>query len=415
MKFCKTLVFIAALMLVFTFTACEREILPDPDTCGPDCVGGDHSNCADFAIPTGTAPPSIPYTDPTPPPKEIPFPGYTPTDHEMRDIPSLELIKEIKTGWNLGNTFDAPTEMAWDNPVTTYTMIQAVKDAGFDSVRLPVTWDTHTGDAPDYEIDEAWFDRVEEVVGYVLALDMYCILNTHHEDWIIPNDEYEGENTERLLALWKQLCERFANYNEKLIFESMNEPRLIDTEHEWNGGTPEAREVINRLNDAFVETVRASGGNNAIRHLMIPSYAASSEFEAMQALSQNFPDDDKVIASIHAYVPHNFALEKQGSGVWNAQLHGDQINWMFGDIKRFFLDKDIPIIMGETGAMIKDGNIEDRLEWTKHYFGKARELGIPTYWWDNGLFEGDCELFGLLDRQQVKFVFPEIIDAIMDN
>jgi len=415
-----------ALLLVFSFvmtlTACERTLDPDPTQpngsqtedddeepeslitpegvkCRIACIGGDHSRCT------------------LAPREEVPFEGYEPTDHQMRDIPSSELIKEIKTGWNLGNTFDAPNETAWHNPKTTYTMFYAVKEAGFDSIRLPVSWGGHTGDAPDYKIDEELMDRIEEVVQYILALDMYCILNTHHEMWLFPTDEREEQNTEQLTAMWKQICERFADYNEKLIFESMNEPRLFGTENEWNGGTAEARQVVSRLNAAFIEVVRGSGGNNAIRHLMIPSYAASSDYAAMKELSDSFPEnDDKVIASIHAYVAYKFALAEKGHEVFNPEkVHGPEIDRMFGHLQELFLDKDIPVILGETGARIRNDNTEARVEWAKYYFGKGRELAIPVYWWDNGLFVGrkQDELFGLLNRHQSFFAFPEIVAAIM--
>jgi endoglucanase len=339
----------------------------------------------------------------------------------MRDISAWELVGEIKTGWNLGNTFDAPHgETSWNNPETTFTMLHAISEAGFDSVRLPVTWNNHLGDAPDYKIDEAWLDRVEEVVGYILATGMYCILNTHHEHWLYPTEENEEQNREQLLAIWRQLCERFADYNEKLIFESMNEPRLFGTQYEWNGGTYEAQMTVARLNAAFVETVRASGGNNAKRHLMLPSYAASAEQNALTTLMVTFPrDDDKLIASIHAYVPDDFALSVRGTWIWNAEQLEQYIDRLFDRLTHFLTDEGIPVIIGETGAMIKRDNLEDRIAWTEYYFGRARELGIPAYWWDNGIFvqneRQDAELFGFFCRYSATFVFPEILDAIIEN
>jgi endoglucanase len=332
----------------------------------------------------------------------------------MRDITSWELIEEITVGWNLGNTFDAPHgETSWNNPETTFTMIHAVAEAGFDSVRLPITWFNRLDD--DYVINSEWLDRVEQVAGYVLATGMYCIINTHHEGWIYPVEENEEQIAEKLSAIWLQISERFADYNEKLLFESMNEPRLFGTEYEWNGGTAEARRVVNRLNEVFIDTVRATGGRNALRHLMIPTYAASAESVAVEAVSNAFPhDDDKVIVSIHAYTPTDFALNPQGTGRWLPERQEEEIDWMFGRLKTHFLDKNIPVIMGETGAVNKD-NLEARVEWARYYFGKARELGIPAYWWDNGIFTArseTSELFGFLDRHRAEFAFPEILEAI---
>jgi endoglucanase len=350
-----------------------------------------------------------PATRPILPPAEyIPFPGYDPLAHEMR---------EITVGWNLGNTFDAPRgETSWGNPITSFTMINAVAEAGFDAVRLPITWQMHMGEAPDYTIDSAWLSRVEEVVGYVLAAGMYCIINTHHEGWIFPVEEQEEQIALQLAALWTQISLHFAEYNEKLIFEGMNEPRLFNTEHEWNGGTAEAHRVVNRLNEVFIDTVRATGGRNILRHLMIPTYAASAEPVAVAAVANTFPHDDgKVIVSIHAYTPTNFALNPQGTGNWLAHRQEEEINWMFNRLESYFLDENIPVIMGETGAVNKD-NLPERIAWATYYFAKAKELGIPAFWWDNGIFEArseTSELFGFLNRHYAVFMFPEILEAII--
>ena len=348
---------------------------------------------------------------------------YAPTNHKLRDISSWELISEIEVGWNLGNSLDVynrtglNAEIAWGNPRTTFEMIRAVSKAGFDSVRVPVTWQRHLGDAPDYLIDEEWLDRVEEVVGYVLTTGMYCILTTHHEHWIFPDAENEPQNTEKLIAIWTQLSDRFKDYNEKLLFAGMNEPRLKGTSDEWNGGTPESREIINRLNMAFINTVRTSGGRNELRHLLIPAYAASAEDVAMEALSNAFPnDDDKIIALINSYTPYSFALSTRGGDRWIPDIHEQEIDCLFDRLKAHFIDKGIPVIIGETGALNKNDNLGARVAWTRYYFGKARELGIPVFWWDNGVLEeyrNGVEVLGLLDRHEAKFIHPEIIDAIM--
>jgi endoglucanase len=424
---------LVSLVLVFalTLTACETS---NPN--GSPSV----TTAAEPAEPTDS-PPAItcqftgeelePYILPKPsgePPEEVEFPGYEPLEHELRDITPWELKEEITVGWNLGNTFDAPTaETSWGNPRTTYTLMSVIKDAGFDSVRLPVSWGVHQGAAPDFTITDERLDRVQEVVDYILALGMYCILNTHHESWLLLDPENEEATTERLIATWEQLSERFADYNEKLIFEGMNEPRTIGSDMEWEGGTFEEWNTINRLNQAFVDTVRASvpasngEERNKLRHLLVPTYAASANREPIEALSLNFPKDEsnKTIASIHAYVPHNFALRTIGNPNWSIQnsVNTNDVDWMFGRLRDYFINNDIPVILGETGAVDRRGNLQSRVEWTEYFFGKARELGIPCYWWDNGLFyrdpPGEREHFGLLNRHLNGFVFPEIIDAMM--
>ncbi|MCL2036104.1 MAG: glycoside hydrolase family 5 protein [Oscillospiraceae bacterium] len=361
-----------------------------------------------------------------PAPEMLEYTPYVPSEHGMRNISSWELLKEIKTGWNLGNTFDAPnSETAWGNPQTTYEMLHAVKETGFDSIRIPVSWGFRTGGAPDYIIEPEMLDRVEEVVGYVMSLDMYCILNTHHETWLLLDEKNIEQTEAQLTAVWKQISERFADYNEKLLFEGMNEPRTIGSDAEWQGGTSGEHRAVNRLNKVFVETVRASGGRNANRHLLVPTYAASAESAAVEALSRGFStiagNDNKVIASIHAYTPHSFALRDKGSAQWNpSETHDtDEIDWVFERLQSRFIDKGIPVILGETGAVDRRGNLQARVDWAGYYFGKAAESEIPCYWWDNGLFYSDerpdREHFGLLNRHYNVFIFPEIIDAIMEN
>lgn len=403
---------VTALILAVTlvFTACGRQSEPENSETSETSA---ETQASETTTKAETEPEIII-------PEEIPYTPYVPTDYETRDITAWELVGEIIVGWNLGNTFDAPGgETSWGNPETTFTMISKVADEGFDAVRIPVTWGRHLGDSPDFTIDGEFLDRVEEAVGYVLSTGMYCIINTHHDHWIYPAEDVEEDVTAQLTAVWSQIAERFADYNEKLIFEVMNEPRLYDTPNEWNGGTAEARNVINRLNAAFIELIRSSGGNNGLRHLMIPTYAASSEGIAVNAVSDAFDEitkgDDKVIVSIHAYTPTNFAQDPLGTDRWLAVRQEEEINWMFGRLKEGLIDKDIPVIMGETGVVNKD-NLPARVEWTKYYFSKSKELGIPALWWDNGIFEKrseTSETFGFLDRRRAEFVFPEILEAIM--
>lgn len=243
-------------------------------------------------------------------------------DHKMRDISSIELIKEFNNGWNLGNTLDATDpalagespekfETAWGNPVTTPELIEKVKDGGFNLIRIPVTWNEHIGSAPNYDINEDWLNRVQEVVDYAYDLDLYVILNLHHEEWHFPSYDNLDQAKTILVKVWEQIAERFKDYNERLIFEALNEPRMKRTEVEWTGGTAEARDVINQLNQAFLETIRNSSGNNPLRHTMLPTYAASASDQVLNDLI--VPEDDKVIVSVHSYSPYNFALNDKGT------------------------------------------------------------------------------------------------------
>jgi len=343
------------------------------------------------------------------------------TSVTIRNIPSTELIKEFSIGWNLGNTLDATgggalpnTEMSWGNPYTRKEVFDKVKEAGFNIVRIPVSWGNHLGPEPDYEIHKVWLDRVNEVVDYAIDNGLYVILNMHHEEWHFPSYENFEKANAILTSVWAQIAERFKDYDEHLIFEGMNEPRMKGTPYEWTGGNAEARDVINKLNRSFVETVRSAGGNNPWRHLMIPPYAASSDPKTWKDFL--IPEDDKIIVSIHAYTPYNFALNKKGTSEWSSEKTSDtaEIDKLMDNIYNSFISKGYAVIIGEFGAMDKD-NLKDRVDWAGYYVKKASEKGIPCLWWDNGAFVGDGELFGLLDRRNFTWKYPEIVEALTDG
>ncbi len=342
------------------------------------------------------------------------------TVEEMRDITSFELLDEITVGWNLGNTLDAhdatkpnPTperqETCWGNPKTTEEMILAVKDKGFNTIRVPVTWYPQLGAAPDYKINEAWLDRVQEVVDYVVGNDMYCIINLHHENWHFPSYDNLDAAKGQLIAVWTQIADRFSGYDEHLLFEGMNEPRMVGTSKEWTGGDAESRDVINQLNAAFVETIRKSGDNNPKRHLLIPTYAASS---TMQTINDFIvPEDDRIIISVHAYTPYNFALNAKGTFEFDPAKDGAEIDALMQLIKDYYHGRNYPAIIGEFGARNKY-NTDDRCEWASYYVGAATKNNIRCIWWDNGAFTSG-EAFGLLKRSTLTWEYPEIVEAMM--
>lgn len=344
---------------------------------------------------------------------------------EIKDISSLELVKDMKIGWSLGNTLDgggqsnkgsAPEtiERAWGNPVTTKEMIDEIKNAGFNVLRIPTTWDWSTGDAPDYKISDEWLARVKEVVDYGMANDMYVILNIHHETWHYPTEDNYEAASDRLKKVWTQIGNYFENYDEHLIFEGLNEPRVIGSDEEWVGGSNATREVVNKLDADFASTIRSLGGNNKLRHLMIPGYAASSSEVALKALK--IPEnDDKLIVSVHAYIPYNFALaESKQANKWIACKGGftTDIDNLADLLKATFIDKGQAVIIGEFGARSKD-NEKYRAEWAKYYITKMNTIGVPCVWWDNGAFTGNGELFGLFDRRNLEWRFPLVKDALI--
>lgn len=337
-------------------------------------------------------------------------------DLTIADITPMELVADMKIGWSLGNTLDAygrtdlTSEICWGNPITTPEMIEAVVDRGFNVVRIPVTWVGHVSAPPEYEINEEWMERVKEVVDYAYDKGVYVIINLHHEEWLYPSYENEEEIIQRVSALWKQIAEEFRDYDEHLIFEGLNEPRKIGTNVEWNGGDREGQDVVNHVLAEFVKVVRESGGNNTLRHLMIPGYGASSSKRAIKAIE--LPEDDKLIVSVHAYIPYDFALNTAGRADWNNATK--DIDELMELLENEFVSQDIPVIIGEFGAMNKDNDAE-RIAWAKYYISKAKEIGVPCIWWDNNAFDTDGENFGLLERQSLTFPNEELVEALISS
>ena len=346
--------------------------------------------------------------------------GIRERSDEMRDISAKELVAEMTAGWNLGNTLEATSaeglasETSWGNPKVTKELIDAVCEKGFDSIRIPITWGNHVSEAPNYTIDPAWMDRVEEVVNYALDDGMYVLIDSHHEEfWRIPDPEHIEEVDAENIAIWKQVAERFKDYGDHLVFEGLNEPRTKGSANEWSGGTPEERECVNRLNNSFVETVRATGGNNEKRLLLVTTYADSSVPEAIASIE--VPEDDHIAVAIHAYEPYAFTYANGESWElfkWDGSQNGGIIKLMTS-LNNAFLKKDIPVLLTEYGAVNKDENTEEVNKWAQVYVSKATEYGFPCFWWDNGIYNQQGEKFAILDRKNLKWYREEVVDTII--
>lgn len=365
---------------------------------------------------------------------------------EIPDNEALKFVADMKTGWNLGNTLEAyngnsnpekelASEEAWGNPLTTQAMIDEVQKAGFQTIRIPITWRGHVTISENGEItvSQAWLDRVKEVVDYAYNNGMYVIINTHHDIALedgyyagyYPSSEKYEWSEKYLTTIWTAMAETFRDYDEHLIMESMNEPRLVETTYEWyfQAGTAEckdAAESINRLNQKFVDTVRATGGNNAERYLMLPGYDASLDGAATE-LYQLPSDsaDNKLIVSVHAYTPYNFALQAPGESGSTDVFSIDSssstadIDYLMKKLYDKYVSNGIPVVIGEYGAREKNANLQDRLDYYVYYVSSARASGITCCVWDNNAFSGTGENFGLLRRRVCSWLYPEIVEAIM--
>lgn len=334
------------------------------------------------------------------------------SSEQVNQMTSSEIVADMKIGWNLGNTLDSfdtdssDNETGWGNPKTTKAMIDTVKAAGFNAVRIPVTWGEHL--SSDHVIEAAYLDRVQEVVDYAMDDDLYVILNVHHDDaiWLHPTYSEQAEVTETLTAIWQQLSERFADYDHHLVFEGMNEPRVIGSSTEWSGGTPEERDVINQLFQAFVDTVRATGGLNADRTLIVTSHAQSITKEAVSAVK--VPADDHIAVSIHSYAPWDFCGTDDDRSDWGSEADKQELDSNFQYLEDTFIKKGIPVLLDEFGAVNKN-NTSIRANYYAYYVKSAKAHGITCFVWDNGTEKE----FGLLNRKNLTWYAPSIIEAMM--
>ena len=333
-----------------------------------------------------------------------------------KTMTAFEITENMKIGWNLGNTLDAKagdangdyatagveTETAWGCPKANQTLFDALKAKGFNTVRVPTTWFQHLDS--DNNIDPAWMARVKEVVDYGIKNDMYIILNVHHENWINRSDLLNAYNDiqPKLMKIWTQIAEAFKDYDQHLIFECMNEPRAVGTDHEWWAAeaVPEC-EVINKLEADFVKLIRSTDGPYAkTRLLMLPGYCASAEQTFLKAI--DIPSDPYVAVSIHAYTPYDFTMNTavKDHSVFTGAYAQNLADTLQG-MRDIFLDKDIPVVIGEMGTS-NFGNTEARVEWTNLYFTTAKKYGIPCCLWDNNTVSnpkdpGECH--GYINRE----------------
>lgn len=342
---------------------------------------------------------------------------------------SAELIASLRLGWNLGNSLDAPEgETAWGNPQVSAELLKSVAAGGFDLVRIPVTWSLHTGPGPDYLIDPAWMTRVKEVVEYAEAAGLYAIINLHHDgadgydgvEWLSLNDSAglvtEQNNAEvkaRFLALWTQIATAFAANSHRVLFESMNEI------HDGYGAPdPIYFEIINELNQAFVQTVRASGGNNSNRHLVVPGYNTNLDHTISGFKLPSDSVENRLILSVHYYDPYLFALEATtntwGSAFATSDAWGQEADVVqqFDRLKAEYIDRGLPVIFGEYGAVHQAGFEDYRRYYMEYVTKAAKDRGILPVYWDNGSEQSGKEALGLFNRLTGTELHPLILEAM---
>lgn len=365
----------------------------------------------------------------------------------LKNADTEAILEDMGLGWNLGNSLDATggsgldTETSWSNPKTTQALIDKVKSLGFNTVRVPVSWGKHvSGD--NYTIDSAWLARVKEVVDYCYKNDMYVILNIHHDTkssesasgaGYYPRSSAYSSSEKFVTSVWSQMAEYFKDYDYHLIFETLNEPRLIGTGYEWwfskwniPSEVKDAIDCINKLNQKAVDTIRDTGSNNRGRLIMCPGYDASidgatvSGFKLPTDISGN---KNRIAVSVHAYSPYNFAMNV-GSGSTSTYTSSikSELRDLFSTLKSNFRDKGIPVVIGEFGSTDKN-NTAERVKWATDYTALAKKNNIPCVLWDNNAFAVyngssivlNSEYHGYINRKNNTVTSPakDVIEALM--
>lgn len=341
------------------------------------------------------------------PPEEPITSSEAPGIGEARNITSFDLVEEMGVGWNLGNWFDVTdrNKTEWGNPTPSKAMIDLVKAMGFTTLRIPVTWGTHQEENAPYEIESAYLNQVQAVVDYGFENQMHVILNVHHDnDWVVPSAETAAATEARLASLWTQVANHFIDYNDSLIFETLNEPRLEGIPEEWSGGTVAGRGFINDFNKVAVDAIRATGGNNELRHIMIPTWAASTVPSAMESLE--IPNDDpKIIISLHTYFPWPFAGE--ASIPWGTEQDKSALEAELDKVRdKWIVNEGRPVILGEWGS-VEENPLETRIEYAQFYATEAKERGLLTVVWDDG------GRFRMLNRHGLSWDYESLAATIV--
>ncbi|WP_418952226.1 cellulase family glycosylhydrolase [Ruminococcus sp.] len=367
----------------------------------------------------------------------------------LKNADTEAILEDMGLGWNLGNSLDATggsgldTETSWSNPKTTQALIDKVKSLGFNTVRVPVSWGKHvSGD--NYTIDSAWLARVKEVVDYCYKNDMYVILNIHHDTkssesasgaGYYPRSSAYSSSEKFVTSVWSQMAEYFKDYDYHLIFETLNEPRLIGTGYEWwfskwniPSEVKDAIECINKLNQKAVDTIRDTGSNNRGRLIMCPGYDASidgatvSGFKLPTDISGN---KNRIAVSVHAYSPYNFAMNvdtSNGATSTYSSSIKEELKNLFSTLKSNFRDRGIPVVIGEFGSTDKN-NTAERVKWATDYTALAKKNNIPCVLWDNNAFAVyngssivlNSEYHGYINRKDNTVTSPakDVIEALM--
>ena len=339
-------------------------------------------------------------------------PDYTAPDNTgMRDLSSAELAQMMTLGWNLGNSLEAIIvndgvlsggETSWGNPATTKTLVDAVKAAGFNVIRIPVAWSHKLVNQETYEISVTWLSRVEQVVNYALDNDMFVMINIHWDGGWMDAPVYVNQEAinYKLWVLWTQIALHFRDYDDHLLFAGTNEVHVKD---DYGIPSEENAVVQSSFNQTFVNAVRETGGRNAYRHLIVQAFNTNIDHACNYFELPIDNVENKLMLEVHFYDPYDFTLQESGTykTEWGADFTGgnvsdwgqeDWVNTALGKMKVKFIDQNIPVVMGEYGVILRANLTGDAL--TRHLQARNYYLeyvtraaitnGLVPVYWDNG-------------------------------
>lgn len=348
-------------------------------------------------------------------------------DSGMRNMTTTEIVQDMGLGINLGNTFEScgdwisggsvsSYERAWGSPVITQEMIEGYKECGFGALRVPVAWSNMM--LEDYTIHPDYLARIKEVVGWALDSDLYVIMNIHWDNgWFegFADDEKREECFYKYERIWTQLSEEFKDYNDRLMFESLNEE--AGWQSLWNrytnqGDKEKSFGIVNDINQKFVDIVRRSGGNNAKRHLLIAGY--NTDIELTCDSLYKMPDDPagRCAVSVHYYTPSTFAILEEDADwgkaqtEWGSESDIAELNKNMDLMKTTFVDNGIPVIIGEYGTSTSNKTPEMVRKYLSSVCEAAYARGMCPVLWDvtNHFY----------NRYTKDFIDPELLKELMD-
>ncbi|MDO5521165.1 MAG: cellulase family glycosylhydrolase [bacterium] len=341
----------------------------------------------------------------------------------FKELSVDDMVADMGAGWNLGNTMDGhtglvPNETLWQNVKTTKAFIKKLHDQGFNTVRIPTTWGSMIKD--DYSIDEKWMSRVQDIVDYCISEDMYCILNVHHDGaeqtgWLrIAADDIDSVY-EKYEGVWRTIATKFKDYNEHLIFESMNE--VIG-----DGSYPNAEahdvQIIMNLNQIFTNVVRSTGSNNDKRWLLVPARYTNIDVTTKKENNFKLPTDtvkDRIFVSVH-YYDRELGLSQNMQGTTYTEAAMEGLANQLQKMQDMFTSKGIPVIVGEYGVINKNNSV-DRAYFCEGLTRMCKAGKMVACYWDQGWYDktkipADYS-YTLFDRKTGKDIDPTVTDGLL--